>query len=222
MWRPGPGPGRVCPVRAYSGNNNNNRTQSGGPLYKTRTGYYEVLEVSPSATHAQIKTAYYKQSFRHHPDRNPDPDGEEGGATRRFSDVTEAYHVLGNAALKKRYDRGILTSSDLLPAGSSSGGHGPPTKETTSETTQTSGSRTSVMGGVRESRTVFDFDDFIKSHYGAQLQRQRDAQARKEEMMTRRRAAEKRDWKLDGVPEVAVGALLVVAMAILFNLKKGD
>uniref|UniRef100_A0A3P8UL44 J domain-containing protein n=1 Tax=Cynoglossus semilaevis TaxID=244447 RepID=A0A3P8UL44_CYNSE len=39
-------------------------------LYKTKTGYYDVLGVSSSATQAQIKTAYYKQSFIYHPDRN--------------------------------------------------------------------------------------------------------------------------------------------------------
>uniref|UniRef100_A0A8C1LC57 J domain-containing protein n=1 Tax=Cyprinus carpio TaxID=7962 RepID=A0A8C1LC57_CYPCA len=36
------------------------------------TEYYDILRVSPSATPAQIKSAYYKQSFIHHPDRNRD------------------------------------------------------------------------------------------------------------------------------------------------------
>uniref|UniRef100_A0A3Q3WES9 J domain-containing protein n=1 Tax=Mola mola TaxID=94237 RepID=A0A3Q3WES9_MOLML len=72
------------------------------PLYKSKTGYYEILDVVPGATQAQIKTAYYKQSFIYHPDRNAGSDA----ATVRFSEINEAYTVLGNKALRRKYDRG--------------------------------------------------------------------------------------------------------------------
>uniref|UniRef100_A0A8C4S5K7 J domain-containing protein n=1 Tax=Erpetoichthys calabaricus TaxID=27687 RepID=A0A8C4S5K7_ERPCA len=39
-------------------------------MVKSKTAYYDILQVTPSATQAQIKTAYYKQSFLYHPDRN--------------------------------------------------------------------------------------------------------------------------------------------------------
>uniref|UniRef100_A0A3B5RC39 J domain-containing protein n=1 Tax=Xiphophorus maculatus TaxID=8083 RepID=A0A3B5RC39_XIPMA len=37
----------------------------------TKTAYYDILKVSPRATQSQVKTAYYKQSFIYHPDKNP-------------------------------------------------------------------------------------------------------------------------------------------------------
>uniref|UniRef100_A0A3B3DI57 J domain-containing protein n=1 Tax=Oryzias melastigma TaxID=30732 RepID=A0A3B3DI57_ORYME len=40
-------------------------------LHRSRTAYYDILRVSPSATQSQVKTAYYKQSFVYHPDKNP-------------------------------------------------------------------------------------------------------------------------------------------------------
>lgn len=52
------------------------------------TQHYDALEVSPDATPAEIKRAYYKLALKCHPDKNPgDPDahkrfqaiGEEGG-----------------------------------------------------------------------------------------------------------------------------------------------
>ena len=192
----------VLLVRDYSGNNST-------PLYKTKTGYYEVLEVSPDATHSQIKTAYYKQSFRFHPDKN----GGSEEATRLFSDISEAYNVLGNQGLKKKYDRGILSHSDLV------GSSRPSAKQTSSSTKPQPTSSPSVLG--TESQKVFDFDKFIKSHYGGQLQKQREVQMRKEEMM-RKKESNIHEWKLDKILEMAVGVLVVIAVSIVFSLRKGN
>ncbi|CAL8286994.1 unnamed protein product [Lota lota] len=194
-------PGQVRVVRAYSGNSK--------ALYKTKTGYYDALGVSPSATHAQIKTAYYKQSFLYHPDKNA---GSEE-ATLRFSDISEAYNVLGNKGLKKKYDRGILSQSDLV------GSSRPSAKETSSSAKQPSAARHSVMGG--DGQKIFDFDNFIKSHYGGQLQKQREVQVRKEEMM-RKKESDMHEWKFDKILEMAVGVLVVIAVSILFSIKKGN
>ncbi|KAM7403128.1 hypothetical protein PAMA_003850 [Pampus argenteus] len=191
-------------MRAYSGDGARSE-----PLYKTKTGYYDILGVSPTATHVQIKTAYYKQSFIYHPDRNAGSDE----ATVRFSDISEAYTVLGNKGLRKRYDRGLLSLSDLSSTAKPSA-----TDTTGSSAKQQAGSRRSVMGtDIRGG--VYDFDKFIKSHYNQQLQKQRDLQVRKENMMKEKQQAmveKKMGWML----EVAAGFLLVMAMGIIINLKR--
>ncbi|XP_042356437.1 uncharacterized protein LOC121953422 [Plectropomus leopardus] len=191
-------------VRAYSGNGAQSE-----PLYKTKTGYYDILEVSPAATQAQIKTAYYKQSFVYHPDRNA---GSED-ATVRFSEISEAYSVLGNKALRKKYDRGLLSQSDLIATAR------PSAKSTGSSARPHAESKRSVMG--TDSRGgVFDFDKFFKAHYSEQLQRQRDIAARKEEML-RKKQERIEEKKMDFVVEA--GAVLMLAMAVwlLMSLKRG-
>ncbi|XP_056139834.1 dnaJ (Hsp40) homolog, subfamily C, member 30b isoform X2 [Lampris incognitus] len=109
--------------RCYSWRSNNS-TNDTPPLHRRGKAYYDILRVSPAATQSQIKTAYYKQSFIFHPDKNPD--SEE--ATQRFSEISEAYTVLGNVSLRRKYDRGILSQSDIQGAGR------PSSKETTSRT----------------------------------------------------------------------------------------
>jgi curved DNA-binding protein CbpA len=65
------------------------------------TYYYDILEISPSANQADIKRAYYSASLKHHPDKNlQDPEG----AAVRFKAVAEAYQVLSDEKLRKRYD----------------------------------------------------------------------------------------------------------------------
>ncbi|XP_065822182.1 uncharacterized protein [Labrus bergylta] len=193
-------------VRAYSGTRSE-------PLYKTKTGYYEILEVTSDATQAQIKTAYYKQSFVYHPDRNAGSDA----ATVRFSEISEAYTVLGNKALKKKYDRGLLSQSDLTasvrPSSSSRDTSGSAAKQ------QPGSRRHSVLD--RDNRGgVFDFDRFFKEHYGEQLQRQKDVSARKEELLKRKHESIA-DKKLIGVTEVGLMLMLLMAVTLIVSLKRG-
>ncbi len=65
---------------------------------------YAILNVSPYATQKQVKDAYYKLSMKYHPDRN------EGSpeAHQKFTDLTEAYSIIGQYDRRKKYDKGLL------------------------------------------------------------------------------------------------------------------
>lgn len=69
--------------------------------------YYEILEVSPSATASEIRKAFRKLALQFHPDRNPSPE-----AAPRFHDINEAYDVLGNAEKRAGYD--VLRANPLI------------------------------------------------------------------------------------------------------------
>lgn len=179
------------------------------PLYRSKSAYYDILQVSPNATQAQIKTAYYKQSFIYHPDKNT---GSEHAASR-FSQISEAYNVLGNKTSRKKYDAGILSEADVQGLSRPTA-----TKETTSgSSSDATRNRRSPEVSAR-SENVFDFDAFYRAHYGEQLQRQKHIRARLQEIK-RQKEETFQDTKLGRMSEVAVGIVLAVAAAILFSLK---
>src|SRR3954453_8350723 len=62
--------------------------------------YYEVLGVSRDAGGDELQQAYRRLARANHPDVNRDP-----GAEERFKEVNDAYHVLSDPELRKRYDR---------------------------------------------------------------------------------------------------------------------
>ena len=83
----------------------------------TKRDYYEVLEVSKSASGEEIKKAYRKVALKYHPDRNPgDKEAED-----KFKEAAEAYEVLSNPDKKSRYDQ--FGHAGMRGAGSYGGGH---------------------------------------------------------------------------------------------------
>lgn len=67
----------------------------------SKRDYYEILEVSKSASADEIKKAYRKKAIQFHPDKNPgDKESEE-----KFKEAAEAYEVLSNPEKRQRYDQ---------------------------------------------------------------------------------------------------------------------
>jgi len=69
--------------------------------------YYEVLGVPRDAAAADIKKAFRRLAFKHHPDRNRDD-----GAEEKFKEINEAFEVLSNSDKRARYDHFGHTDTD--------------------------------------------------------------------------------------------------------------
>ncbi|MBD0305472.1 MAG: J domain-containing protein [Nitrospiraceae bacterium] len=65
------------------------------------TDYYRTLGVSPDASEDEVKKAYRRLVFDHHPDRNPN----SKDADEKIRDINAAYEVIGNGETRKTYDR---------------------------------------------------------------------------------------------------------------------
>ena len=90
----------------------------------SKRDYYEILEVSKSASADDIKKAYRKMAIKFHPDKNP---GDKA-AEEKFKEAAEAYEVLSSAEKKQRYDQfghaGMGSSGGFGGAGGGRGGFG--------------------------------------------------------------------------------------------------
>ncbi|XP_018588054.2 uncharacterized protein LOC108922433 [Scleropages formosus] len=184
------------------------KSGSSAPLYRSRTAYYDILQLSPCATQAQIKTAYYRQSFIYHPDRN----GGSEEATRRFSEISEAYSVLSSIGLRRKYDRGILTQSDLQGAGNRSANE----REESGPAAPGHGKKSRPATSGR--RILFDFDAFYEGHYGEQLRRERELRWRREQQLHRKQEVLRRR-RLLRVTELSFVVLLALAAGVFFSLR---
>lgn len=60
---------------------------------------YETLEVSSSATEAEIKKAYRKLARQYHPDVNKESDAED-----KFKEINAAYEILSDKNKRSQYD----------------------------------------------------------------------------------------------------------------------
>ncbi|MBK7307645.1 MAG: tetratricopeptide repeat protein [Chitinophagaceae bacterium] len=70
--------------------------------------YYDIFEISPSATQAEIKTAYHKLALKYHPDRNLD---KELGDSK-MKEINFIYSILSNPEKRRWYDSTTTFNGD--------------------------------------------------------------------------------------------------------------
>lgn len=61
--------------------------------------YYSILEITQTATQANIKLAFKTQALKWHPDRNIGTD-----TTTKMQEINEAYLILKDIDARRRYD----------------------------------------------------------------------------------------------------------------------
>jgi molecular chaperone DnaJ len=108
--------------------------------------YYDILQISRSATADEIKKAYRKKALQFHPDKNPG----DAEAEKRFKEVSEAYEVLSDDKKRQIYDR---HGKEALQGGA--GGPGMHGFETMDEALRTFMGAFGMGGGGGES--IFEF-----------------------------------------------------------------
>lgn len=67
----------------------------------TKRDYYEVLEVSRTASIEEIKKAYRRLAMKYHPDKN----AGNKEAEEKFKELSEAYEVLSDENRRRQYDQ---------------------------------------------------------------------------------------------------------------------
>nr|WP_315250652.1 J domain-containing protein [uncultured Flavobacterium sp.] len=109
--------------------------------------YYKILELSKTATEADIKKAYRKLARKYHPDLSPN----DKNAENKFKEINEANEVLSNSENRKKYDK-----------------YGKDWKQ--AEEFEKSGYNPNQQqnSGTRQQSSAFsgDFSDFFQSMYG--------------------------------------------------------
>lgn len=80
---------------------------------QSRKDYYRVLGLDRSATPEEVRKAFRRLAFEHHPDRN-----RQQGAEARFKEINEAYQVLSDPPSRAAYDRsGVIESRSTFGKG---------------------------------------------------------------------------------------------------------
>ncbi len=117
--------------------------------------YYKILEISKTASEADIKAAYRKLARKYHPDLNPNDEN----AKKKFQQINEANEVLSDPEKRKKYDEfgKDWKHADEIKAN----------QQRQSSQGYTGGQQSSGFDGFGEGFSGGDFSDFFESMYGS-------------------------------------------------------
>jgi DnaJ-class molecular chaperone len=76
--------------------------------------YYDILEIDPNATIADIKKSFRHLALKHHPDKNKSNESHQ-----KFLQIVEAYEVLSDENARRKYDlidSSLNQSSNFTPS----------------------------------------------------------------------------------------------------------
>ena len=83
--------------------------------------YFELLDITPNATDADVKAAYRKLAIKFHPDHNPN---NKQISSDRFHLITEAYKALKTKEKRTYYQRWLKSQDPATnPANNNANTH---------------------------------------------------------------------------------------------------
>ncbi|XP_045608455.2 protein tumorous imaginal discs, mitochondrial isoform X1 [Procambarus clarkii] len=125
--------------------------------------YYEILGVPRNASNKDIKKAYYQLAKKYHPDVNKD----DPGSQKKFTEVSEAYEVLGDEEKRRQYDTMGHTAEQMGRAGMG-GSAGNPFQSGWSYQTTIDPEELfrKIFGDFRRAGMDIGDQDFAESSYG--------------------------------------------------------
>ncbi|GJQ81243.1 hypothetical protein Trydic_g20462 [Trypoxylus dichotomus] len=143
--------------------------------------HYDVLGLTPKATQAEIKSAYYDLSKIYHPDKNQG----SADASTKFRDITAAYEVLGNVRTRRLYDKGVFVGEPHFKH---------PAED---DDPKTKFYRSREYRHRPTGKTpIYDFDEWSRAHYGATFARDMERK-RRQQMMKNMRQKDENDLKVE-------------------------
>lgn len=150
--------------------------------------HYESLGIASNSTQSEVKSAYYKLSMQHHPDKNQ---GNEE-SLQKFRDISEAYEVLSNVSTRKLYDRGLYINKDQPHE------YDKPTVNKFYKSRVTRSQPPTTTGSV----PIYDFDEWARNHYGKIFEKRQENKKKMKEyldMKTKHKDAQRVEGVLFGM-----------------------